>query len=229
MFDLIKLEFKKYKLQRYILAAIICIVAIMASMTNDFVKDSNRAIDTGNTMLRNLRMSIMIVTITFIIFSAVLTAKIMISEYKNKTILVMFTYPISRRKIIISKMFIVVGFTMISILIGDLVCSSYMIILNSFTHVIYGEFVFENFMIVVLFISIIVGGILSLLPFVIGSIKKSSVATLVTSIIISILIPIIIGISSNIRNLVIVSVLIGLLIVGITFGYILIKRDIVNN
>ena len=131
MFDLIKLEFKKYKLQRYILAAIICIVAIMASMTSDFVKDSNRAIDTGNTMLRNLRMSIMIVTITFIIFSAVLTAKIMISEYKNKTILVMFTYPISRRKIIISKMLIVVGFTMISILIGDLVCSSYMIILNS--------------------------------------------------------------------------------------------------
>ena len=39
----------------------------------------------------------------FIVFGAVLIVKLVISEYKNKTILVMFTYPISRKKLLTAK------------------------------------------------------------------------------------------------------------------------------
>lgn len=39
----------------------------------------------------------------FIVFGAVLIAKLVISEYKNKTIQVMFTYPISRKKLLAAK------------------------------------------------------------------------------------------------------------------------------
>lgn len=55
----------------------------------------------------------------FIIFGAVLISKLIISEFKNKTILVMFTYPINRKKLLAAKLLIAAGLTFITILISN--------------------------------------------------------------------------------------------------------------
>ncbi|MDI3410257.1 ABC transporter permease subunit [Bacillus sonorensis] len=40
----------------------------------------------------------------FIVFAGVLIAKLIIGEYKNRTITVMFTYPVSRKKLMAAKL-----------------------------------------------------------------------------------------------------------------------------
>lgn len=218
MFHLIKLEIKKYKLYRYVLPAVICIIGVIAFLTMSFITtlvDSRQAMDTYENTLRMIQV---IMTQIFIIFSAVLTTKIIMDEYKNRTILNMFTYPINRKEIIIAKLLVIVLFTMIAILIGDLVCTAYVMILDSFVNVVSGNFDLKYFLIGVLLTSVAMGGILSLIPFSIGIIlKKSGVATLITSVIIAVVLqPIIIGNSSLLSTL--IKLIIVLIIVwGISF------------
>ena len=65
-------------------------------------------------------MASSIVRATFIIFGAVLIAKLIIDEYKNKTILLMFSYPINRKKIMISKLAITAILTFITVILSNI-------------------------------------------------------------------------------------------------------------
>ena len=200
MFHLIKLEIKKYKLYRYVLPAVICIIGVIAFLTMSFITtlvDSRQAMDTYENTLRMIQV---IMTQIFIIFSAVLTTKIIMDEYKNRTILNMFTYPINRKKIIIAKLLVIVLFTMIAILIGDLVCTAYVMILDSFVNVVSGNFDLKYFLIGVLLTSVAMGGILSLAPFSIGIVLQ----------------PIIIGNSSLVSTL-IKLIIVLIIVLGISF------------
>ncbi len=59
----------------------------------------------------------------FIIFASVLLSKLVIDEYKNNTITVLFMYPVSRKKLMAAKLLIVFGFTFISIFLSDIILS----------------------------------------------------------------------------------------------------------
>ena len=61
-----------------------------------------------------------IVRATFTIFASVIIVKLIIDEYKNKSIDVLFTYPIKRKKIITAKLAIVFAFTFVNVLFSTL-------------------------------------------------------------------------------------------------------------
>ncbi|MBD5072404.1 ABC transporter permease subunit, partial [Xanthomonas citri pv. citri] len=69
--------------------------------------------------------------------------KLVISEYKNKTILVMFTYPISRKKLLTAKLMIAGGLTFITILLSNILIAAGFFWLNSICHFIPGELTSE--------------------------------------------------------------------------------------
>ena len=59
-----------------------------------------------------------LIRIVFIIFASVILSRLVIEEYKNKTVQLLFTYPLKRKKIIFAKLSLVFGFCFFSIIIA---------------------------------------------------------------------------------------------------------------
>ena len=132
MFHLMKLELKKFKLQASIRGAIIasCIILGFIILLS-FAEKADGAI-----IFINYTESFLVidtfVRATFIIFAAALISKIIISEFKDKTITVLFMYPISRKKLMVSKLLVIMLFTFFAIVLANVFVSSlfYLISLN---------------------------------------------------------------------------------------------------
>ena len=107
MLNLMKLELKKLKIRGNILAAVICTVCILGLVSMLFFVERAE----GSMVFENNVMMFKIISTfvnaTFIIFAGFLISKFIIEEYKNKTINLLFTYPINRKKIIVSKVMII--------------------------------------------------------------------------------------------------------------------------
>lgn len=114
MLKLIRLEMKKINFNQYIQKSMIAGISITAFLFFMLYIDRN-LIATGSEEFLFLTDSI--IRIVFVIFSGVLISKLIIEEYNNKTITLMFTYPINRKKILISKLLIIISFTFISIVL----------------------------------------------------------------------------------------------------------------
>ncbi|MEI4829521.1 ABC transporter permease [Bacillus sp. FJAT-53711] len=132
MLQLMKLEMKKFKFGWYVKGALIANVIITALFIflnyiqkiegNVFIESSEEAFLFIGAMVRG----------TFIVFAAVLIAQLVIEEYKNKTILIMFSYPVDRKKIIASKLFIVAILTFITIWLSNIVVAGAVFALHSY-------------------------------------------------------------------------------------------------
>jgi len=115
--NLMRLEMKKYHIGSYIKRAIFANFVILAVI---FMLIFITKIE-GDQDFRTYQRAFSIidsgVRAVFIIFASVLIAKFIIGEFKYKTITVAFMYPINRKKLIASKLAIVVLFTFSAILI----------------------------------------------------------------------------------------------------------------
>ncbi|ACM14764.1 ABC transporter permease [Bacillus paranthracis] len=186
MLHLMKLELKKFKLGWYVKRAIIANIVILAVMI--FV--SIIAQVEGDAEIRNpetiLLMASTIVRATFIIFGSVLIARLIIGEYKNKTILLMFSYPINRKKMMASKLAITAIVTFITVIVSNILVvgiffgidSYFSILPNSFT---VDQLVQEGIKLVPL--AIATAG-MSLIPLCFGMRKRSVPTTIVSSLIV---------------------------------------------
>lgn len=186
MLHLIKLELKKFRLGWYVKRAIIANIVILALMI--FV--SIIAQVEGDAEIRNpetiLLMASTIVRATFIVFGSVLIARLIIGEYKNKTILLMFSYPINRKKMMASKLAIAAIVTFITVIVSNILVvgiffgidSYFSILPNSFT---VDQLVQEGIKLVPL--AIATAG-MSLIPLYFGMRKRSVPTTIVSSLIV---------------------------------------------
>ncbi len=186
MLHLMKLELKKFKLGWYVKRAIIANIVILALMI--FV--SIIAQVEGDAEIRNpetiLLMASTIVRATFIVFGSVLIARLIIGEYKNKTILLMFSYPINRKKMMASKLAITAIVTFITVIVSNILVvgiffgidSYFSILPNSFT---VDQLVQEGIKLVPL--AIATAG-MSLIPLYFGMRKRSVPTTIVSSLIV---------------------------------------------
>lgn len=186
MLHLMKLELKKFKLGWYVKRAIIANIVILSLMI--FV--SIIAQVEGDAEIRNpetiLLMASTIVRATFIIFGSVLIARLIIDEYKNKTILLMFSYPINRKKMMASKLAITAIVTFITVIVSNILVvgiffgidSYFSILPNSFT---VDQLVQEGIKLVPL--AIATAG-MSLIPLYFGMRKRSVPTTIVSSLIV---------------------------------------------
>ncbi|PWN16762.1 hypothetical protein CU072_03850 [Bacillus thuringiensis] len=186
MLRLMNLELKKFKFGWYVRGAVIANIIILALLI--FV--SFIAQIEGDPEIRDPQMILLmastIVRATFIIFGSVLIARLIIGEYKNKTILLMFSYPINRKKMMASKLAITAIVTFITVIVSNILVvgiffgidSYFSILPNSFT---VDQLVQEGIKLVPL--AIATAG-MSLIPLYFGMRKRSVPATIVSSLIV---------------------------------------------
>jgi len=186
MLRLMKLELKKFKLGWYVRGAIIANIAILALM----IFTSIVAQVEGDPEIRDPQMMLLtastLVRATFIIFGSVLIARLIIGEYKNKTILLMFSYPINRKKMMISKLAITATLTFITVILSNILVVGVFFGIDSYFSILPNSFTIDQLKqegINLVPLAIATAGI-SLIPLYFGMRKRSVPATIVSSLIV---------------------------------------------
>ena len=108
MLKLIKLEWKKNNIGKYIRSAVIVTsllgLFIFALAFLGIADDPDGTLDAAPGM-NTISSPIELFTgMAFLIFTSVMLASFIVSAYKNKTMNLMFTYPVKRQKILASQM-----------------------------------------------------------------------------------------------------------------------------
>lgn len=183
MAHLIKLELKKFGITRNIIVTLVAILFSILFITVSLVDSMKDPEQTKDTFESTFLVIGLLMSFIFIVYSSVLTARLIIGEYNQRTITIMFSYPLNRRQLIASKLIIIMVYTAISITIGYICCSGYIIFTDKYFDMLDGIFQisFLQIWIPMAAITVIVCTILSLWPFIIGMIRKSVPATIVTS------------------------------------------------
>lgn len=186
MFKLMKLEMKKFKVAGYIKGAIIANLVIIGIMIAGILISKSE----GELILNNYNFAFQMVDssvkATFIIFASVLLSKLIIEEYKNGTMTLLFMYPINRKKLIVSKLIIVLIFTFVAIFLSNIFIDGTLIAINSFTNFIPDEITKEILSNAIISIntSAVTSAFMSLIPLYFGMRKKSVPTTIISSILI---------------------------------------------
>ncbi|MFR3391318.1 MAG: ABC transporter permease [[Clostridium] scindens] len=122
-----RLEWEKYETGKYIRnAAILIVLLVIFNYAMTFLGIANDP-DTGvpDMAFSNMGVSTnveLLTDITFLIFAAAMHATFIIGAYKNKTMNLMFLYPLNRKKIMAAKMLAVCIFCFAGIVIAKLAC-----------------------------------------------------------------------------------------------------------
>lgn len=116
LLKLIRLEWKKNRMASYFKGLIICIVGIFAAVALMAVGSGDEKMFLDYTDFMSLTN--ILIRIVFIIFASVILSRLVIEEYKNKTVQLLFTYPLKRKKIIFAKLSLVFGFCFFNIIIA---------------------------------------------------------------------------------------------------------------
>lgn len=109
MLKLMKLEWKKHKIGRYIRNAVILfliLTLLLFSMcffgiANDPVTGK---VDSAPETFNVTSQVELLTNVSFLIFTAVMFSTFVVSTFKNKTVNLMFSYPIKRQKIVAAEM-----------------------------------------------------------------------------------------------------------------------------
>lgn len=137
MLKLIYLEWEKNKISKYIRnAAIVMIVLCIFIFAQAFLgiaRDPATGVPDTAPGYNSLTMPIeMFTSIAFLIFSSVMLSSFIVSQYKNKTMNLMFSYPIKRQKILVSQMLSVWIFCFIALVLTKLLIYSLIMISSKF-------------------------------------------------------------------------------------------------
>lgn len=183
MAHLLKLELKKLGIVRNVLftfAAILFSVLFLTVSLVDSMTDPEQTKDSFDSTFLVIGLLIMSI---FLIYASVLTARMIITEYNQRTISIMFSYPINRKQLIASKLIVITLYTVFSMAAAYICCCGYIVAADKTFDMLVGSFQlsFLQTWIPSAVISVIVCAVLSLWPFIIGMIRKSIPATIVTS------------------------------------------------
>ncbi|EJQ36236.1 hypothetical protein IEC_03706 [Bacillus toyonensis] len=186
MLRLMKLEMKKFKLGWYVRRAIIANIAILALLIFTSIVSQIE----GDPEMRDPQMVLLmastLVRATFIIFGSVLIARLIIGEYKNKTILLMFSYPINRKKMMISKLVITAILTFITVIVSNILVVGVFFGIDSYFSILPNSFTIDQLKqegINLVPLAVATAGI-SLIPLYFGMRKRSVPTTIVSSLIV---------------------------------------------
>ncbi len=184
LLKLIRLEMRKHRFARNFAGAGIASIAILLFLIMIGFVD----VGAEDYAYADYQTAFMIIDTfaraTFIIFAGALLSKLVISEYRNKTMNVMFTYPIQRHKIIAAKLIIVFGFTFVMIMVTDLLMGSLLLIVNHFYSFIPGSLTNQDILglLAKYSMSSLSAACMALIPLFFGMRKHSVTTTMVSSI-----------------------------------------------
>lgn len=130
--------------------------------------------------LSTVAIAKLLIKTTLIVWQSVLIATIIVEEYESKTIMLLYTYPINRKKMIAAKITLVCGIMLIFYLNSEVFQHIAIYIFSRYISFI--TYQLDNILIqLVIIVSAI---LLGLVPLYIGMIRKSTIATIVSSLII---------------------------------------------
>ena len=190
MLRLMKLEWKKHQLSSYFKSVAICIIAIfvvvnlMALGAKDeidgLLSDFTQQMVLINTFIR----------ITFITFSSVILSRLVIDEYRNKTMQLSFMYPLQRKMLMRAKLTIVFCFCFVSTIVATFIISLLVYFVSPMMGLIETPATLGEIIAIVpaTFISAFMISGISLIPLFFGMRKKSTPTTITSAVIIGMLI-----------------------------------------
>lgn len=184
MLKLIQLELRKYKITGYVIGALIamaCIFGLICLISFDPTESQELA-----SYEKLFSVIDLLTRGTFIVFGAVLLARFIIEEYRTKSISVLFTYPISRKKLMIAKLIVVFSFTFLSIVLAELVVGLLMLAVNHSREFIHEKLTMDivGRQALAILMNALAASFMSLIPLFFGMRKYSTSATVVASILI---------------------------------------------
>lgn len=218
MLNLMRLEMKKFHMSSYIKRAIIAnfvIIGIMFMLLFITKIEGDPGFENYQTVLSLIDSTVRAV---FIIFASALIAKLIIGEFKYKTITLAFMYPINRKKLIASKLAIIVLFTFSAIIVSNVFVTAVFCVISSNFHLLSDTLTISLIIqrIPVVIMNAIAASCIALIPLYFGMRKYSIPITIISSIfIVSV-------VSSNTGNFSlndIIFIPIALAIIGISVAY----------
>ena len=186
MLKLMKLEMRKTKINGYIRAALIANLILIAQMLFIIYTSGHEGEAKPDTISNTFYMVSTLVKAIFIIFSGVMIANIIINEYRNNTISVLFMYPVSRKKLMAAKLLIIAAFTFTAVILSNVFTDFILLIVNNFYHFTADKLtanILINYFISIAGSAAARAGI-GLMPLLVGMWKKSISLTIVSSVII---------------------------------------------
>ncbi|ARJ24105.1 ABC transporter permease [Bacillus sp. ISL-8] len=190
MFKLMKLEWKKHKLSSYFKGVAICIIAIFAAVSLMALGMKGEGDAAITDFTKYMILANLVIRITFIIFSSVILSRLVIDEYKNKTMQLLFMYPLQRKVVMGAKLAIVFSFCFVSTIIATFIISLLLFCMNPMmglleTPVTMGEIIST---VPATFINAFMISGISLIPLFFGMRKKSAPTTITSAVIIAMII-----------------------------------------
>ncbi|MCU5654043.1 ABC transporter permease [Bacillus mycoides] len=190
MFKLMKLEWKKHKLSSYFKGVAICIIAIFAAVSLMALGMKGEGDAAITDFTKYMILANLVIRITFIIFSSVILSRLVIDEYKNKTMQLLFMYPLQRKVVMGAKLAIVFSFCFVSTIIATFIISLLLFCMNPMiglleTPVTMGEIIAT---VPAVFINAFMISGISLIPLFFGMRKKSAPTTITSAVIIAMII-----------------------------------------
>lgn len=182
LWKLIRLEIKKTKWRGLLLGVLATILLLTLWVVGSDVPNNEvRSYDRAFLSIMNY------VGITFTIFSAVLMSRMVIDEYRNKTITLLFAYPLPRYLIFTAKLIIIGVWTFLTVLLSNALVIALLLLANSHYHYITEPLTRDRLMEEVprmLIFALAYTG-LSLVPMYFGMLRKTMPALIVSSFILS--------------------------------------------
>lgn len=191
MKTLIELELKKNNIRTYFIAVLIIAVTMLgflylfayAPMLEP--NDKDMAIFLGYTNLIPL-FSVLNMAV-FSVLSAVMYSKFVIEDYAGKRVILLFSYPVNRKKILLSKLGVVCMFTVTSMIISNIAIFLIFCISEQLIHLVDERLTFSVMLQAVetTIIMSLVAASVGVVAVGIGFMKKSVPTTIVSAVLIA--------------------------------------------
>jgi ABC-type transport system involved in multi-copper enzyme maturation permease subunit len=223
LLKLISLEIRKNKMYGMIKGVLIANLAVLTLMVLMLLVDQNEPSHAFNTLEEMFDGLFMLLRAVFIVFASVIIGKLVIDEYKNNTISVLFMYPISRKKLLASKLIIVFFFTLFTIIVSGLVLGIIMTEINHYTGILSGTVswaMLQSELVKLGFGALYASGI-ALIPLYFGMLKKSVPTTIISAVLLA---SVVSGDFNEFRLGNIAAVCIGLCLIGVVISYFSIRN-----
>ena len=190
MFKLMKLEWKKHQLSSYFKSVAICIIAIFTVVNLMALGAKDEVDGLFSDFTQQMALINTVIRITFIIFSSVILSRLIIDEYKNKTIQLLFMYPLQRKMLMRAKLTIVFCFCFVSTIIATFSISLLVYFVSPMMGLIETPATIGEIIAIVpaTFINAFMISGISLIPLFFGMRKKSTPTTITSAVIIGMLI-----------------------------------------
>lgn len=184
MLKLIKLEIKKFKLAGYMKTVMFINLGIMIAVCGIYFAEKSEGGTSFDSYTHSFEMIGIIVRAAFIVFASVLISKLIIEEYRNNTISILFTYPINRKRIMMAKILLITGFTFVNIVLSSIFIGSIFFLADFGMNIVPDQLTSGTLTesILKMTLTAVAAAGMALVPLYFGMKKKSVPVTIVTSI-----------------------------------------------